>query len=128
MIFIYCQKLYILMMKGGREKSSGVTQDRTRDLQIFSLTLSQLSYHPWGKFFFFFFFWGELREMNSGPRAPEARIIPLDQAPYEYNLQAVPRFELGLSNQGPLDLQSNALPTELSPLGQVRIELTTSGL
>ena len=28
-----------------RQKKDAVTRDRTRDLQIFSLTLSQLSYH-----------------------------------------------------------------------------------
>ena len=66
---------------------------------------------------------GLLWELNPGPLAPEARIIPLDQAAsgcvciaFVYQLFAPARHKCRDpgSNRGPSDLQSDALPTELS--------------
>ena len=71
------------------------TRDRTGDLQIFSLTLSQLSYRGLTKMpttplcdirddtmhvLYSIKGKGLLRELSPGPLAPEARIMPLDQA------------------------------------------------
>ena len=65
---------------------------------------------------------GLLWELNPGPLAPEARIIPLDQAasgrvciPFVIQLLAAARHkcrDLG-SKRGPSDLRSDAFPTEV---------------
>eukprot|EP01023_Acetabularia_acetabulum_P040376 TRINITY_DN3913_c0_g1_i2.p1 TRINITY_DN3913_c0_g1~~TRINITY_DN3913_c0_g1_i2.p1 ORF type:complete len:120 (-),score=1.91 TRINITY_DN3913_c0_g1_i2:65-424(-) len=56
---------------------------------------------------------GELRESNSGPRAPEARIIPLDQAPCTF--------------QGSTEVQTRVngfLPSQFSESGVIPLHYT----
>ena len=44
-IFKLYETVILENIKNSKEKNYAATRDRTRDLQIFSLTLSQLSYH-----------------------------------------------------------------------------------
>ena len=77
--------------------------DRTRDLQIFSLTLSQLSYAGSDG--------GPFRDSNPGPLPPKGRIMPLDQTAAESAGRAAhvrpTRFELARTN--PVGLESTPL-------------------
>ena len=83
---------------------------------------------------------GLLWELNPGPLAPEARIIPLDQAAgacmhtlffpllhYTVNHIKHKCRDPG-SNRGPSDLQSDALPTELSRLALSMDSVTLKGV
>ena len=88
------------------QKQIAATRDRTRDLQIFSLTLSQLSYR--GLFYF--------------STCNKLMTITRRSSPYDDRhttcLVNISKQQTNCpdpgSNQGPSDLQSDALPTELS--------------
>ena len=94
----------ICLVNISRQKQIAATRDRTRDLQIFSLTLSQLSYR--GTYILVY----KLITITGTKQPIRRRTHYL----FGKHIKTETNCRDPGSNQGPSDLQSDALPTELS--------------